>query len=73
MIIKAIRAFVSTAFNSGTDVLLSAQDIISVGHRETRKYNAKSAIQSNREIKEILASHQLTLEDLPSMDDWMQY
>ena len=66
-------AFLVQAFTSATKAVKFIDDGISIGHRSSRKYNAEHMIESHQEMNQILSKHNLTMDDLPALDDWMNY
>ena len=65
--------FLSSAFGGLKKAADTIDDGISIAHRETKYQNKKNSITNNRAIHQLLEANSLTLEDLPSLDDWMQY
>ena len=68
---------VTTAFTTTVSTFTKAIEVVNDGvtlaHRGSRKMNINSAIDSSVEVKATLAKHELTLEDIPSLDDWMKF
>ena len=68
---------VTTAFTTTVQTFTKAVQVIddgvSLAHRGSRKMNINSAIDSAVEVKATLAKHNLSLEDIPSLDDWMKF
>lgn len=65
--------FLSSTFKMATKAVTTLDDGISIAHRETRYQNAKNAISNNVAITNLLAENNLTIQDIPSLDDWMNY
>ena len=65
--------FLSSTFGAAKKLTDTLDDGISIAHRETKFQNNKNKITNNRAINNLLEANSLTLEDLPSLDDWMQY